>query len=499
MKRFALIPALLVLLLLLGSSPSQATVSGKVTDTVNHPVPGALVTFTNETIPDQYFSTYTDSLGRYQIDFAPDAVEETPAPFSLGQNYPNPFNPSTTIPFTLDAPGNVTLTIYNIMGQSIRTLVNDQRDTGQYTVTWDACDDRGKQVGAGIYLYLIRCNGRAQVRKMLLMDGGGLSGGMYYPRHEQRSAKQASGENTKLYTVTVERFGYSNHRQENIDVTLTTTLNFKLQDSGELVTIPGGTFQMGNMENASEGDSDEKPVHTVTLSGFEMSIYEITNAQYVAYLNAAKASGAITATSESVKGAKGAYSGQKYIYLVETYPYYPQLTQCWIIYNNNTFSVVSGHENWPVVRVTWYGAKAFALYYGLDLPTESEWEYACRGGMQYKYGTDDGTISRGKANYWDYYSLPPMAVGRCPANPYGLYDMSGNVWEWCHDWYGTYPSGSVNNPTGAQSGYNRVIRGGGWYSDVYECRSAGRSYSDPGNGYFTRGFRVVRRVSPQNY
>jgi formylglycine-generating enzyme required for sulfatase activity len=255
------------------------------------------------------------------------------------------------------------------------------------------------------------------------------------------------------------------------------------------VSIQGGTFQMGNVENASEGTSDEKPVHTVTVSGFEMGVYEITNAQYAKYLNEALVSGDVTATSSSVKGAKGAYSGQEYIYLSESYD---SNNKCWITYSGGAFSVVSGHEKWPVVYVTWYGSKSFALYYGFDLPTEAEWEYACRGGKQYKYGTYDGTISSSKANYNSNVGYPKDA-GSYSANPYGLYDMSGNVWEWCHDWYGSYSSGSVTNPTGAPTGTSRVIRGGGW--DIYDifCRSAFRYSNDPDYGSPSVGFRVVRR------
>ncbi|MDP2983193.1 MAG: SUMF1/EgtB/PvdO family nonheme iron enzyme [Candidatus Latescibacter sp.] len=257
------------------------------------------------------------------------------------------------------------------------------------------------------------------------------------------------------------------------------------------VSIPSGTFQMGQTGVAT-------PVHSVIVTGFEMGVYEITNAQYAKFLNDAKATGDITPSSTSVKGAKGAYSGQEYIYLSDTFSGYPD-ARCWITYNNDTFSVVSGHENWPVVWVTWYGSKAFALYYGLDLPTEAEWEYACRGGRQYEYGTDDGTLSKEKANYWDNGPRKPVVVGSYPKNPYGLCDMSGNVWEWCHDWYGTYASGSVNNPSGAQTGSYRVNRGGSWgYYDDF-CRSADRNYGNPLSRVYYIGFRVVRRASPQNY
>ena len=264
----------------------------------------------------------------------------------------------------------------------------------------------------------------------------------------------------------------------------------------KFISIPGGTFQMGDTENA--GYSDEKPVHTVTLSGFEMSVYEITNVQYAKYLNDALKSGDITATSESVKGAKGIYTGQEYIYLAGYGSDYPD-ARCWITYATGTFTVETGKENYPVVWVTWYGSKAFAEFYDMDLPREAEWEYAYRGGKQYKYGTDDGTLSTTKANYWDNGIHHPLNVGSYPANPFGLYDMSGNVWEWCADWYGPYSSGSATNPTGALTGSFRVGRGGCWISNVNYCRSAYRNYGDPDSRRDIVGFRVVRRTFPRNY
>lgn len=259
------------------------------------------------------------------------------------------------------------------------------------------------------------------------------------------------------------------------------------------LSITGDTFQMGQSGVA-------EPVHSVTVSSFEMSETEITNAQYCAYLNAALVSGDITATSSIVTGKKGSFSGQDYIYLSDTH--HDVINRCWITYSNNVFSVITGKEKWPVVSVTWYGSKVFALFYGLDLPTEAEWEYACRGGKQYEYGTYDGTIGSTKANYFwgDGYIGHPLNVKSYPKNPFGLYDMSGNVWEWCADWYGSYSSGSVTNPVGALSGSYHVLRGGSWSFSGYYCRSANRSsYSPPDGRYTDIGFRVVRPVSPQNY
>jgi len=256
------------------------------------------------------------------------------------------------------------------------------------------------------------------------------------------------------------------------------------------VSIPGGTFQMGNIENDINGDTGEKPLHTVTVSSFQMSDAEITNVIYCNWLNNALKSGDITATGMIVTGAKGAYSGQAYLHLSETYN---ADNKCWISYNNNTFSVMPGKETWPVVYVTWYGAKAFAEWYGLDLAREAEWEYACRGGRQYKYGTDDGTISKDKANYLNNGPNHPVDVKSYPKNPFGLYDMSGNVWEFCNDWWEAYASGYQTNPLGPQAGLCRVIRGGCFDFTDIGCRSAYRNGINPFLRGYNLGFRVVRR------
>jgi formylglycine-generating enzyme required for sulfatase activity len=259
------------------------------------------------------------------------------------------------------------------------------------------------------------------------------------------------------------------------------------------VSIPDVAFQMGD----ETGDlmSACRPVHTVTISEFEIGVYEITNAHYAKFLNEAKATGDITLAGSTVKGAKGTYSGFEYMYLLGSYN---ENNKCWITYSANQFSVASGKENWPVVFVTWYGAKAFALYYGLDLPTEAEWEYVARGGRQYKYGTNDGTISSANANYGLNIGSP-KEVGGYPPNPLGLYDLCGNVWEWCHDWFGPYQDGGVSNPSGPQTGSFRIARGGSWFIGGDYCRTADRNHDSPITGAGSMGFRVVHRANPLNY
>ena len=152
-----------------------------------------------------------------------------------------------------------------------------------------------------------------------------------------------------------------------------------------------------------------------------------------------------------------------------------------------------------IINVTWYGATEFALYYNYRLPTEAEWEYAAKGidGRKYPWGNTepDGT----KANYYngnDGYEDTTSPVGNYEAGKSwcGAYDMAGNVWEWCSDWWGNsyYISSPSTNPIGATSGTFRVLRGGSWTEDTDLIRCATRWFNNP-KGYSDYiGFRVVR-------
>lgn len=258
-----------------------------------------------------------------------------------------------------------------------------------------------------------------------------------------------------------------------------------------LVSIPGGTFAMGS----ANADGSAGPVHTVTVSSFQISQYEITNAQYTAFLNQVLEEDEIPWITAFTAGVNGAFLCDQGLMFTDFTSSYNTDNRCWISYDEaNGFSVAPGKEDWPVVYVTWHGAKAYARRYEFDLPTEAEWEYACRGGAQYEYGTDNGTLSSAKANYGSGLGHPAN-VGSYPANTFGLYDMSGNVNEWCKDWYGSYSGGSQSDPQGPETGSSRVRRGGNWLGIADQCRSASRSSGDPGTtayGYNT-GFRVVKR------
>ncbi len=273
-----------------------------------------------------------------------------------------------------------------------------------------------------------------------------------------------------------------------------------------MVYIPSGTFQMGNSFHP-EGDWDEVPVHTVTLSSFWMSKYEITNGQYCGFLNSAypaqikEDGGIIYASSDS---------GNSYPYCF--------LSQ--IDFSGGVFTVRSkgGRSmiNDPVVQVSWYGAKAFCDYYGYRLPTEAQWEYAARGGYSGRRFPWGNTITHSQANYdsssSQSYDISPTRgyhptwndgiypytspVGSFAANGYGLHDMTGNVWEWCSDWIGSYLSIPQTNPTGPTTGSDRVRRGGDWRHVSYWARVANRGRRSPDFTVNILGFRVCLDSAP---
>jgi len=250
--------------------------------------------------------------------------------------------------------------------------------------------------------------------------------------------------------------------------------------------IPAGTFTMGSPVDEVGRDVNETE-HQVTLSTYRMSKYEITNAQYATFLNA-----------KSI-GSNGIWAGAK-VYKIQTLIY--ANSSMGLTYSGTQWVSVAGYENAPVINVTWYGATEFANYVGGGLPTEAQWEYACRAGTTTPFNTG-ALLTNLQANY--YWASPYVAgtntattspgktqtVGTYAANAFGLYDMHGNVIEWCSDWYGTYPTTAQTNPTGAATGSYRVIRGGGWSYYAQYCRSAFRFYYSPFDGYDDFGFRVV--------
>ena len=215
-----------------------------------------------------------------------------------------------------------------------------------------------------------------------------------------------------------------------------------------MIAVEGSTFQMGaTSEQGSDADSDEKPVHSVPLSDYYIGETEVTQ-------------------------------------------------ELWTAVMGNNPSYYSGNPKRPVERVSWNDCQEFIKKLNqltgknFRLPTEAEWEYAARGGKKslgYKYSGSDiaGVVAR-----YDGNSSSTHDVKIKQANELGIYDMSGNVWEWCQDWYGSYNSGSQTNPTGPSSGSYRVYRGGGWNDVARSRRVSYRYYSLPDGSRTDLGLRL---------
>lgn len=269
------------------------------------------------------------------------------------------------------------------------------------------------------------------------------------------------------------------------------------------VRIPAGTRMLGSEPTEPSYYKDEK-LHQVTLSeDFYMSAYETTNAQYADFLNAVGVR----------DNGEGPIPGNDDI---ETYIYDSTTLDSGkfnfgVNWNGSSWVPAAGYENHPVIYVTWYGAAAYAEYVGGSLPTEAQWEYACRGGQeeQLPFGIGDGTkMVQGMAAFYiyDYYELPKgritnfdltgyqsstYPVGSFEPNAWGLYDMHGNVYEWVSDYYGTYPDEPTVDPHGPATGSRKVMRGGGWVNSGRELRSAVRWDGRMASKVENLGFRVI--------
>ena len=256
----------------------------------------------------------------------------------------------------------------------------------------------------------------------------------------------------------------------------------------DMIKIKGGTFEMG--DEFGEGSPNETYMHKVKLSNYEISAYEITNIQFYVFL---KEYG-----DDHVKS--GEFEGEPMIY--ETSDGLKKIKSSDKYY----WTLRDGKEYYPVVGVTWYGANEFCRYYGFRLPTEAEWEYAAREkGKKIRFGDGKDTARISEMNFDGVTKLSSnikfegkskersMRIGSYIPNSLGLYDMSGNVWEWCQDWYKSnyYLHSRFDEPTGPWLGEYKVIRGGSWYSSAYGIRTTARSFAPPVLRKDDIGFRVA--------
>ena len=245
-----------------------------------------------------------------------------------------------------------------------------------------------------------------------------------------------------------------------------------------MVLVPGGSFSMGS----ASGDADEKPIHQVTVSSFMLGKYEVTQEQYQLVMGT---------NPSNFKSGSDAPSRP-----VEQVKWYDAVAFC------NALSAKEGLA--PVYTIKGTSVSAEFSKYGYRLPTEAEWEYAARGGPSSRGYTYSGSNDVGQVAWYSSNSgSSTHVVGTKAPNELGLYDMSGNVWEWCWDWYDKsyYSASQAKDPlgaasgaaSGASSGGFRVIRGGSWFDSAEYLRSAYRDNFSPGISFYLLGFRVLRR------
>ncbi len=237
----------------------------------------------------------------------------------------------------------------------------------------------------------------------------------------------------------------------------------------QMIMVPAGEFTMGT----DRGEADERPAHVVHVDTFYCDKYEVTNGQYLAFLDA-------TGTNMDAANNKLLELGDSGV----------QIRSSGAAFELKTPAVARR----PVVEVSWYGAKAYCEWMDGRLPTEAEWERAARGidGRKYPWGM---RIDRRNANYKGLFSTA-VEVGSYPegSSPFGIYDMAGNVWEWVADWYSSdyYAESPKRNPAGPESGTFRIIRGGAWGTDSSYLRSSYRLGLSAASTDDSIGFRCVR-------
>ncbi len=257
----------------------------------------------------------------------------------------------------------------------------------------------------------------------------------------------------------------------------------------DMIAVKGGVFEMGDV--FEEGEEDESPIHTVEIDSFYLSKYEVTNAQYVQFLN----------KYGSNKVKDGEFKNQ--IMIQEHKRGIEKVDTIWKVEN--------GFENLPVTHVTWYGAYEFCRFYGGMLPSEAQWEYAAReGGRKVRFGNGKDILDPKEANFeasdkykQSYsirgeYSKQRTSVGSFAPNSLGLYDMTGNVYEWCADGYNSvfYQKNIVKrNPLNhfdSKIHTEVVLRGGSWNESPYYNRVTNRGSYPPNKNYsYYDGFRFA--------
>jgi len=248
-----------------------------------------------------------------------------------------------------------------------------------------------------------------------------------------------------------------------------------------MIFIPEGSFTMGfKIDNDHEwGDMDEEPVHQVTLSSYWIDKYEVTSSNFTKFLNENK------------------NEAHRFIEIT------PSVT---VQFDDNVYQPREGLENYPVNRVSWFGADAYCKWKEKRLPTEAEWEKAARGTDQriFPWGNefpDNSRVTfRRKFSEKGFQVMEPVEGMKNGISPFRVHQMAGNVWEWVSDWFDAtaYQDENRIDPKGPESGISKVLRGGNWYYKAYYMRTTYRFNERPDIFKVWQGFRCARQAKPSD-
>jgi len=330
--------------------------------------------------------------------------------------------------------------------------------TEQAIITYDVDDPDGDTLTISVQM----SNDNGQTFTVLAKSFSGDIGAGINPGKNKRIVWDAGKDLTELYDWDFRAKVIADDSKQPDEI-------IWQKDGAKMRLIPAGEFEMGS----NDGSDDEMPVHTVYVDAFYMDVYEVTVGQYKQFIQE---------------------TGHKA-------PDWLSIYQC------------SPTDNHPIIYVSWDDAQAYCQWAGKRLPTEAEWEKAARGGlMGKKYPWGNSNPDGSQCNFADkntsyswsdqsandeyQYTAP---VGSFPPNGYGLYDMAGNVWEWCSDWYDInyYSFSPREKPTGPTSGTSRVVRGGSWVSNGNGMRAEDRSDDRPNDLGNDNGFRCCAQdVTP---
>ena len=488
--------AVLCLVLGLAGEAPGRVVTGTVRLSLDQAgVPGLVVRWSRQDPPhlqsEASCEVVTGRDGRYTVDLAETAVTaigggaSTPSTFGLGPAYPNPFNSGTLIPIDLAASGRVRLEIFDVLGQRVSTLVDEWAEAGRYAVAWEGRSGSGAGVAAGVYLLRLHTSGLAVSGRVVLLDGAAGAGAGGGGRRElmvrpvpRVVMEDGDGDGCPAFRVRVSGDAVASREWLNVrphspdfsgDLVVEPDRRTLTLPSGNMVKlagVPAGHFEMG-----SEEFQDESPARDVYLDAYYVGLREVTTVEYAACV----ADGACpeAATGDACNGER------------------------------------PDRARHPANCVSWYDARRYCAWAGMRLPTEAEWEKAARGrfGRRYPWGEDppDGGDRSGcerATMMWAGLGLgcgedgtAPVGVRAEGASPYGLDDMTGNVWEWTVDGYRRdyYRNAPDENPVNRSPTSHRVVRGNSWYySDPNpDLRAANRFRFRPLRWYPYVGIRCV--------